>query len=499
MTRRILVSAAAFVLLASVVGGFVLRSMLANDRIKSTIEAQASAALGESVRIGTLDMRWFPRPGLTLGQVSVGETRTLTIGRLILSTGLRPLLSRHIAEAEVGVARSRLDAPRFFALLTRPVQSAGQQRSAGAQFTIDAVRSIRLRDVELTAGLRTIAVDADLSYALNRLNIERLEARSDITQLVAAGAISDLSRRTGRLTINATSLDLDGLVEFLAPFSGGDSAAAPTAKQEPFDITVEIAAKAGRAIGAAFGDLSAGCRAANGRLTLDRLRFSIFNGRFDGAVSVGTNAVPPRYQWRGALSGVDVARLVEFAGAPQTITGTLGARGSLAGAGTTVLDAFTRASGSAQIVIRDGRVPGLEVVRSVILAFGRPAAERPAGSGEEFTELSADLAISGGRAVTRNLKFTSRDVDMRGGGVIDLATQAINFDVDLVLSRELSAQAGRDLYRYASEGDRIVLPAKITGTASRPGVSIDMADALARAAKNKLRERAKSFLEGIIR
>ena len=43
--------------------------------------------------------------------------------------------------------------------------------------------------------------------------------------------------------------------------------------------------------------------------------------------------------------------------------------------------AFSTAAGSMQVIVRDGRVPGLEVVRTVVLAFGRPAGERPAGSG----------------------------------------------------------------------------------------------------------------------
>ena len=113
-----------------------------------------------------------------------------------------------------------------------------------------------------------------------------------------------------------------------------------------------------------------------------------------------------------------------------------------------------------------GACPGLELVRAVILAFGRPAAERPAGSGEQFTQLAADLALSGGRATTNNLTFASRDVDLRGAGAIDLRTQAVNLAVDIVLSRELSAQAGRDLYRYASEGDRI--PSCRARSAERP-------------------------------
>ena len=83
--------------------------------------------------------------------------------------------------------------------------------------------------------------------------------------------------------------------------------------------------------------------------------------------------------------------------------------------------AFSTAAGAMQVIVRDGRVPGLEVVRTVILAFGRPAADRPAGSGEQFTQLAADLAVGGGRASTNNLTFASRDVDMRGAGTIESA------------------------------------------------------------------------------
>src|SRR5206468_12353895 len=99
MARKILLAAAGIVVAAALVAAVVVRSRLSTDRIRATIEAQASSALGEPVRIGTLDVRWFPRPGLTLGHVAVGATRTLLIDRLVLSTGLRPLLSGHIAEA----------------------------------------------------------------------------------------------------------------------------------------------------------------------------------------------------------------------------------------------------------------------------------------------------------------------------------------------------------------------------------------------------------------
>jgi hypothetical protein len=78
---------------------------------------------------------------------------------------------------------------------------------------------------------------------------------------------------------------------------------------------------------------------------------------------------------------------------------------------------------------------------------------------------------------------------------MSLATQAINLRTDVMLSRELSAQAGRDLYRLAREGDRIVLPARITGTVASPTVLVDVQSALNRAIRNRAEDEVKGFLD----
>ena len=240
-----------------------------------------------------------------------------------------------------------------------------------------------------------------------------------------------LSRRRCQLTVKARSLNLDELIEFLAPFSSPSATAAGHGPAIPFDITATVAASEGRALGATFTDLSTTSHVTNGQATLKTLRFQLFGGRADGDVVVRTDAPQPQYEWRGSFTGLNVARLLEFAGASNAMTGTLQARGSLRGSGGSVQHAFSAATGSMQVIVRDGRVPGLELVRTVILAFGRPAADRPAGSGEQFTQLAADLAVGGGRATTNNLTFASRDVDLRGAGAIDLRTQAINLAVDM--------------------------------------------------------------------
>ena len=72
--RRLGLVALGLVLVLLVAAALTIRSRLTADGIKATLEAQASAALGEPVHIGTVAVRWLPRPGLTLQQVAVGAS-----------------------------------------------------------------------------------------------------------------------------------------------------------------------------------------------------------------------------------------------------------------------------------------------------------------------------------------------------------------------------------------------------------------------------------------
>ena len=70
---------------------------------------------------------------------------------------------------------------------------------------------------------------------------------------------------------------------------------------------------------------------------------------------------------------------------------------------------------------------------------------------------------------------------------------------DVRLSRELTAQAGTDLRRYAQEDGRVVVPATISGTIAQPTVFIDIAAAVNRALQNELKRKLNDLFKKIIR
>ena len=76
---------------------------------------------------------------------------------------------------------------------------------------------------------------------------------------------------------------------------------------------------------------------------------------------------------------------------------------------------------------------------------------------------------------------------------MNLETRALDGTIDMILSEELSAQAGTDLARYTSEGNRVVLPARLGGTLEQPRITINATAALKRGMQNEIERRLKGL------
>jgi uncharacterized protein involved in outer membrane biogenesis len=503
MPKRILLSGLAVIVLVLAGGAAAAYMFLSGDGIKTAIESQASAALGRPVVIGRATPAFFPRVSLDLRDVVIGASREVVLDRMVLSTGVRALFRRRVEDANISVERSRIDIPwarALVAALAAPANAAPV--AAPPALTIASIGSIVVSDVSLVAGPRTLLVDLRASLDGDRLVIQQMRGSSPDTTFTASGEVSSLARRTGKLSIDAETMDLDGLMAFMVaatPAGARESAAGGTSPApsgaSPIDLEVAVRAARGRALGLALTNLTTTGRVRGNDVSLDHLKMDLLGGRYDGAAAFHESRGAGQYEWRGAFEGLDVPQLMTFAGAAGAMTGRLSGTVALTAAGTDPQHAMQRARGTARLAISDGRIPGLEIVRSVILAFGKPTGDRPGGSGEAFTRLAATLAIDGMNLSTTDLSLASRDLDMQGQGRLSLATQAVDFTTSVVLSRELSAQAGRDLYRLAREGDRVVLPARITGTVAAPTVFVDVKAALGRALRNQAEDQIRRLFD----
>lgn len=493
MIRRFLLILVGVLLV--VAAGLVIAfyQFMSGDGVRLAFERQATRWLGQPVRIGAASARIFPRPGLTLHDVRAGEPVRLVLSDLQISTGLRPLWSRRIVDAEVAVSDSRIDLPLPFTL-PEPA-SASPTQSAGVQ--LESIRTISLRNITSTSRGREITISADASLSQGNLSLQRFTAASGATTLDARGNIRLAPRLDADLQVHAAHLDVDDLIALADAFAPRTPRRGPTTAALPGRIVARVTADTARASGVDVRQFVSTLVAQGNRITLSPVSFQLFGGAYRGALDVDSDVSALRATVRTQINDLDVAQLAAFGGSADTITGRLSGSGTFNGKGATLADAIAAATGEGQVTISTGSLKRLGLVRTVVLFFGRPAPDAGAST-DKFDRIDARFAVVNQVVAASALSLHSADVDLVGQGTLTIPSKAMDGHVDLSLSEALSARAGTDLARYTREGNRIVLPAVIGGTLTSPRVTIDAGAAAKRGLRNEVQRRLKDILGTIV-
>jgi uncharacterized protein YhdP len=491
MVRKVLVSLALVAAVAMVALALFARGVIGGDAVRRTLEAQLSARLGQPVRIGSLGASFIPRVTLDLHDVSVGGQAGTTIARISVATGLRGLLSRRVEDAEIIISDSRVPLETAFGIMG--AAATGGPSTSGAGLTILSIRALTLRNVELLVGSRSVMVDLQSSITGDRLDVARLVAGFAGTRLEARGTLTSIAGRKGAFTANADRLNLD---EVLAVASGlpGPAAPGPSA----VDVSVELTAPGGRLGGYAFDKLSSTVRITPGRLAVQPLRFGLFGGGFDGQLRVTPARGAADIALGGRVEGMNVSTILREAGGSSSMSGRLSGSFAVTASGAESGDLLRTARGTGRATIVDGEIPGLDMVRSIVLAFGKPSGTS-AGTGARFTRIAGTFTLADQMIRSEDIAFASPDFDMHGRASVRMPSGAVDMHANVVLSPALTAQAGTDLRRYAQEDGRVVLPATITGTVAEPAIRLDVAAAANRAIQNEVKRKFKGLLDRIIK
>jgi len=447
-----------FCLLILVVAGAYVAAqrVLGSDLVRSQLEQQLTARLGQPVRIGSATARIYPGVAVDLGDVSVGQPESLRLARIRVFTGIRALFAD----------------------------------------TID------IRRIEVTNGRPggngpPVSFDLDASVLGDHLDVRALTLRGPTTRIEARGALTSIANIEGAFDARADVLDLNELIAI-----GGALAPPPRARgsaPSPIHLSVSLKTPRVRFGNDEFRDLSTTIDAVPSRVVLDGLSVRLFGGAFKGRLDADTREPAAVVRLTGAINGLDVADLLKRTGSAGGVTGRLSGNISLVAQGADGAALMRTARGTIAATIAKGTLPHLDMVRTVVVAFGKPAPGAAHGSGTAFETLSGTFALAGGTLRSENLALRSRDLDTDGRGTLSVESGAVDARADVTLSRELTAQAGTDLRRYAQQDGRIVVPATVRGTLDRPTVFIDVAAAAKRAVGNELRRRATDFLGGLFK
>jgi uncharacterized protein involved in outer membrane biogenesis len=466
------------------------------DGLRSAIEQQATAWLGQPVTVGRASAAIFPRTAIRLGDIRVGDPVRLTLADVDVSTDFRELISRRIQDATITLSNSRIELPLPFA-----VPSGGESEPArpdaatGSAVQIVSIRSIALDDIVLVSRGKEVRVSADAAFAGDRLTLRSFSARSGATTLDAEGEVGLAPSIDAKLKVKANKLDVDELLAladaFTPPQRSSSRSSAPTALPK---IAARVSAETATAGGVEIKQFATELEVNGDRVTLSPLTFQLFGGRYQGAVNaqLGQNLT---LTIKSRLQDLNVAQLAAFGGSPDTISGTLTGAGTFSGSGADVAAVLRSARGMGTATIADGSIRRLNLVRTVVLFFGRPAPDT-AEATDRFERIDATFSLANEVFRADALSLRSRDADLVGSGTLNTNSQTLEGTMDLSLSEELSKQAGTDLARFTREGNRIILPAKIGGNIAAPRITIDAAAAAKRGLKNEVERRLKGILGG---
>jgi uncharacterized protein involved in outer membrane biogenesis len=489
--RRLIFAVIAVVVVVAITIAAAAYWFFSRDGFRRALEAQATAWSGQPVQIGAAGAQVFPRLAIQLRNIRIGESTQLTLNEVDLAADLRPLLAGRIENADVRVSGSRIDMPLPFGLPEETNGGESGATAAGAPVRIVSIRSIALRDVTIRSRDREITISADSSLDGSTLTVSSFEAKAGKTTLEADGTIGLSPRVDARLKAVADRVDVDELIalaDAFTPESGGSS----RNRRQPARIVASIQAGQATAGALQMQQFQTQLTLDGDALALSGLQFDMFQGRYEGSVKARLSS-PLSATLDSRIRDVDVGQLAAFGGSPDSITGKLSGAGTFTGLGTDVPQLLRSARGNGTASIVDGSIRRLGLVRTVILFFGRPAPDTQEST-DRFDRLDVKFSLTNRVFRAQPMSLDSRDARISGEGTLNLDADALDGRADLVLSEELSKQAGTDLARYTREGDRVVLPASIGGTLSAPRLTIDAAAALKRGLRNEVERRIRGLL-----
>jgi uncharacterized protein involved in outer membrane biogenesis len=500
---RLLLAAVVLVTVAVLLAGGVLWWVLTSDYVRASLEAQASRALNEPVRIESARASLLPRPAVRLRGVHVGaEGAVASLDEVRISTGLRPLVGRRVEDAEITMTGGHAGLEALLGLVRLDTATATGDTDAPAAHGLEvrSIRAIVLDGVDLRAHDLVLRTHMRAALDGQQLRLERFEAAGRGQSFTLTGTITGGPAPLAHLELEAAELDMDVLAALAGSIGDAPPAPAATPPHVPVRLTLEVRAARGTLGGLAFSALDTRVEAERAQVRLEPLGATLLGGRYAGSMRVVLQPDGPALHVAGTLSDADAAALLDYLGRPgATLTGRVTANVQIDQA-PGAAPPLERMRGTVGLAARDGTIEGISAVRRAIIDLaGRAEPVDLLPASDRYDRFTGTFGVAEGRLETRDLLLETGDLDVRGQGSINLAAGNLALDATVVLSPELSAAAGRDLLRYAREGDRIVLPARIGGTLGDPRVSLDIADATRRALRNRLEEEASSLLERLRR
>jgi len=378
---------------------------------------------------------------------------------------------------------------------------------------------LELKDVELLhPGMNKPleGISAVITLAGETVQVDGFSARIGSSDLSGEFTLEGFEGTQVRFDLRSSQANFGELLSLVSgedAEAGAPSAAAVPAGESSTALAVQgtLRIQRGSFDALQFQQMEAGLRLEGDELTLDPFRMELYQGRFQGKVTVDLGSEPPTFRIHSDVAGVDVdALLAENLDAGGLLDGKLTAILDVNGAGADYDAVVASLAGGGRVEITQGTVGKLDVLSLLSKATGvfgedtlHDLSRKLEQEGTQFDSLSATLTLRNGKMHSSDLSLRSADLNMDGQVSVDLLQATLDGTFQLAFSEPLSRSMRAEGSRAAklfwdSRTELVSLPLGLSGPFDAPVPAIDWGTAAKRVATGRVQDELRSRLGALL-
>jgi AsmA protein len=239
-------------------------------------------------------------------------------------------------------------------------------------------------------------------------------------------------------------------------------------------------------------------KARDGRIALNPVVASLYDGKYRGAVGVDATGKVPHVSIDSDASGIDVESLFQALQGETKLTGVAQVNIKLTGTGADFAAIKGSLRGEGRFSLRDGEFRGVNVAdilhQADALVGGHAPPEREGPAITRFSVAEGTLQMADGVAVNRDLHVGAPDLEVTGEGSVDLRASSVDYMIQASLPRVAGMQGGRALRGIAG----IRVPVAVRGPFNDLRVRPDFAGLAAAAVEQQVEKQIDRGLKKLL-
>jgi AsmA protein len=324
----------------------------------------------------------------------------------------------------------------------------------------------------------SVSLSSAFEGSNNHLNISRFAMDLDQSKINGTLSVTDFENPAINFGINIDQINAD---RYLSPVEEDGKArpitpetAAGAAAQLPLETLRSLNTRGELKIGqlkisnAVMSDVVFGMNAKEGRINLSPVSANLYQGSYQGDISLDATTDVPELNFDSSLQGLDIDKFMMDSMGASSVSGIGTMNLKLAARGIDSTAMIGNLNGSGNIELNDGVLQGVDVAKileqvEVMFQTRRPA-QIDRGQQTPFDTFSSTLSVNNGVVRSNDLEITAPGIRITGKGtVIDLNSNLLNYD--LVASADAStATRGEEEYNIGGYS----IPIKCSGSANDP-------------------------------